>query len=68
VVISLISDYSGYGPDDVHRLMEAKFLSTSVRMKADKRRRHNIPKKSSRLTTKEFAEFVEQIKIWAAKE
>ncbi len=60
VVIDIIGKELGYSPDETHEALKIKFLLD---------RRGKIPtiKSTAILTTKEFEEYLENIKRWASE-
>lgn len=61
VVIQLISDNTGHTPDEVHEAMKMMFLKVPGT--------GGLPetiRSSAKLSTKDFGEFVEKVKRWAA--
>lgn len=60
VVIKLISEYTGYSPDEAHDAMRWKFLSIPG----------DLPsvKSTAKLSTVEMEEYLERIRQWSAEE
>lgn len=61
VCYKLLSDTTGYIPEEVHDAMRMMFL-------LDKTREIPTLLSTTGLTTKEFEEYLEKIRIWAAQE
>ena len=66
-VLPMISQEAGYEDDEMHEVLLAQF-STKITIKStkDKRKRRTVPKRSSRMTTAEFSEYVEKVRRFAA--
>ena len=60
VVLEMISEETGHDPDDLHELFKYKFNSSEVMGK-------RVGKTTVNLTVKEFTEYVENIRRWAAE-
>jgi hypothetical protein len=65
VVVKIISEETGYTPDEVHSLLSTMFLKDHKEFKG---RRYTVIKSSSVLKTDEFHEFIEKSKRWASIE
>jgi ATP-dependent phosphoenolpyruvate carboxykinase len=65
VVVKILSDYTGDTPDDMHEVLKAKFLKTVVNFGGEEL---VMSKHTWNLTTKEFEEYLEQIRIFAQTE
>lgn len=65
VLVDLISDHTGYSPEDVHEILKHKFLTKEAVIKGEK-----IPFAQSTvsLTTVEFEKYMSQARQWAAME
>lgn len=63
VVIEILSEYTGYTPQEMHDALRFKFLR-------DKSERDLLPrmKSTAGLTTDEFEDYLSQIRIWAAQD
>lgn len=61
-VYKIISDYTGEDPESLHQLFKKKFLSERVEVGGE---RLIILKNSSRLSKKEYSEFIDKIVVWA---
>lgn len=68
VVLELLSEYTGYTADEMHDILKAMFLSEKQRLKWDKRKKIQIQKSTSTLTTVQFEKFLEDVRRWAASE
>ncbi len=60
VVIDILGKHFGYTPDEMHEAIKIEFLSISHEGKPDTAR------STKSLTTQEFNELIEIIKVWAA--
>lgn len=58
-VYGYIADYSGYDPEYIHEVMKHKFL-------LDSSNKVPVPRSTSSLNTKEFAEYVDSIRNFMA--
>jgi len=60
VVVRLVSESTGYTTDEAHDALRLMFLSDNSRA---------IPtiRSTTALSTKEFEEYIEKIKVWAAE-
>lgn len=63
VVLEIISDWTGYTPQEAHDALREKFLS-----KADGERGLVRIKSSAALTTVEFEEYLSKIRQWASEQ
>ena len=61
VVVKLISDYTGYEPDEMHEVLKAQF-------NAGEFGEIRYGKSTSKLSTLDFEAYLEQIKRWAVQE
>jgi len=61
-VIPLLCEYTGYSDEELHEALKIKFLS--------KRERDDLPtvRSTATLSTKEFANYIEKIVLWAGQE
>jgi len=64
IVLGLISETTGYTPEEVHELLKAKFLSAPLRIGTET---FNIAT-TTKQTTVEFEEFLRKIRQWASIE
>ena len=62
VVIPMLSDHFGYDPDEMHHAIKTKFLRIGGTDELPK------VKSSAKLTTIEFEDLMEEIRIWALAE
>jgi hypothetical protein len=62
VVVPILADYCGYTHDEMHDAMRIKFLS----IRSTESAKLSTIRSTSKLTTSEFADFVDQIMRWAA--
>lgn len=65
VVVGLISEHTGYTPDEVHEFLKLKFLSKIIVMAGKDER---IPRSSTSLSTLEWEKWMTEIREWAAQE
>lgn len=63
-IIPMLAEHCGYTPDEMHELMAMKFLRIEDCPVTGSPRRQRTPKTN----TAEFAEYCEQIRIFAATE
>jgi len=68
VVCRLISDHTGYLPEEVHEFLKEKFLTEKKHVIIGTDERDIETASTTRLTTKEFEEFTENVRRWAAVE
>ena len=67
VVLKILSDELWYEVDEVHELMKERFLTKIEKLKSDKRVKLKRTKSTSELTTQEFEEYLENIRVFASK-
>lgn len=67
VVISMISEYTGFFPDETHELLKVKFLSYDKAFKSTGEA-HTISRSTTDLDTWEFENYLQQCRIFAATE
>ena len=65
VVVGLISEHTGYTPDETHEFLKLKFLSKIIVMAGKDER---IPRSSTSLSTLEWEKWMTEIREWAAQE
>jgi hypothetical protein len=65
VVVAIMSDYTGDTPDDMHEILKYKFLKTVLVFGGEE---IVVPGQTSALTTKEFEEYLDRIRIFALTE
>jgi hypothetical protein len=71
VVLAALADYTGHTPEELHDIMKAKFLPKALAFSD-----HNgevveefvLGGSTRKLNTKEFSDYVNQIRNWAASE
>ena len=69
VVLRLISEETGYDTEELHNIFKGMFLREAAEItKGDKRVVIPYIKSTRDLDTKEFDEYIEKIKRWAAME
>ncbi len=68
VIISLLSEHTGFSPDEMHEILKHKFLRRTlwVRTKHGTQEQSIIAQSTTRLTTKQFEEYQSQIRQWAS--
>lgn len=67
VVIQMISEYTGFLPDEVHELLKGKFLKYDKAFKTTGEA-FTISRSTTDLDTWEFENYLEQCRIFAASE
>lgn len=67
VVIQMISDYTGFFPDEVHELLKGKFLKYDLVFKSTGQA-ETISRSTTDLDTYEFEQYLEKCRIYAASE
>jgi hypothetical protein len=65
VVVKMISDHTGYNKDEVHLKLCFLFNAEMIEVKGEY---HRQGRSTTKINTKEFGEFLEQIRIWASTE
>ena len=65
VVIKILSEYFGYTPEEMHEVLKTAFLTKKLRMKHDKRRKLTMIRSTTTLTTLEFEEYLEKVRLFA---
>ena len=65
VVVSLLSEHTGYTPEEVHEFLKLKFLSKIIVLAGKDER---IPRSSTELSTLEWEKWMTEIREWAAQE
>jgi hypothetical protein len=65
IVVGLISEHTGYTPDEVHEFLKLKFLSKIIVMAGQDER---IPRSSTELSTLEWEKWMTEVREWAAQE
>ena len=68
VVCGLISETTGYTPEEVHNFLKDKFLSNKHQMVIGNEERLIEEATTTKLTTKEFKDYIEKIQRWASEE
>jgi len=63
--VSLISEHTGYTPEETHEFLKLKFLSKIIVMAGKDER---IPRSSTELSTLEWEKWMTEIREWAAQE
>ena len=63
VVVHLISEHTGYTPEEVHEFLKLKFLSKIIVLAGKDER---IPRSSTELSTKEWEKWMTEIREWTA--
>lgn len=70
-LVQLVSEHTGYSPDEIHEIYKAKFLPKRLAVlngNGDIRGEFVIGGTTTRLNKLEFGEFCEAIRRWAAEE
>lgn len=66
VIVDMLAEEWGYDHDDMHEILREKFLKTQlVEFKGEM---IEIRKSTTKLSTGEFEEYAERIRIWAARD
>jgi hypothetical protein len=68
IVMKLISDTTGYTPEEVHEFLKEKFLTDKKHIVIGGEERDIEKATTTRLTTKEFEEYIENIRAFASME
>lgn len=71
VVVGLLSEHTGYTPDEIHEILKAKFLPKKLAVtdgNGEIRGEFVIGGTTTRLNKIEFGEFVEAVRRWAAED
>ncbi len=71
VVVEMLSDHTGYTPDEIHDVLKAKFLPKRLAVSdgnGEIRGEFVIGGSSRQLDKNEFAEFCESVRRWAAED
>lgn len=69
VVIDILSDYTGFSPEDMHEILKHKFLRKSVWVTNPENgtiEEIQITQSTASLTTVKFEEYLSKIREWAA--
>lgn len=65
VIVKMVSDAMAVIPDHAHEFLKALFLKSGVDFKG---KRYTIVRSTASLSVKEFEEYCEQCRAWAASE
>lgn len=70
VIIDLISEHTGFNREEMHEVLKHKFLRYTVWVpkKDGIKEQSIIAKSTASLTTKQFEEFMSQIRQWASSD
>jgi hypothetical protein len=71
VIVELLSEHTGYSPDEIHEVLKAKFLPKKLAVSDGNGEivdEFVIGGSSARLDKNEFSEFCESIRRWAAED
>lgn len=71
VIVDLLSEHTGYTPDEIHDVLKAKFLPKKLAVtdsNGEIKGEFVIGGTTTRLNKNEFGEFCESIRRWAAEE
>ena len=63
-LLTELGKHLGYSPDEMHDICRFKFMRNAIEINGE---RLPLLKSSTKLTTKEMAEYQEAIEIWAGK-
>lgn len=69
VCIRLVSEHTGYSPDEVHEILKHKFLKKTLWIPHNQegvKEKSDITKSTTELTTAEFEKFLSDIRGWAS--
>lgn len=66
VIVKMISDATGYEPDEVHEILAMKFLPPRIVEIGGEA--HAVRTRTSKLSTVDFQQFCEDCKRWSASE
>lgn len=66
VVYEVLSEHTGYMPEEIHEFCKIAFLVPKV-VKVGKRK-IEVPRSTTELSTDSFENYIEKIRIWAATE
>lgn len=68
-IVAIISEKTGYTKDETHALLGSKFLKDHVDIQeGSEMKRYTVVKSSSSLKSDEMAQYIEEVKMWAAQE
>ncbi len=70
VIIQMLSDHTGYAPDEVHELMKAKFIPKRLAVQNGNGEivdEYVLGGSTRKMKIEEFSEFCEAIRRWAAE-
>jgi len=65
VVVPILSEHTGYTPDEIHSLLKEKFLSKIIVVAG---KDEKIPRSSTELSTIEWEKWMTEIREWASIE
>jgi hypothetical protein len=71
VIVDLLSDHTGYTPDEVHELLKARFIPKKLAVcdgNGEIVGEYVIGGTTTKMNKIEFGEYVESIRRWAAEE
>lgn len=68
VVIKLLSEHTGFEPDEMHEVLKHIFLSYPKTLETKKPELVYISKSTSGLSTKDFEDFMSRVRTWASLE
>jgi hypothetical protein len=68
ICCGLISETTGYTPEEVHEFLKEKFLTDKKHIVIAGEERDIEQATTTRLTTKEFEDYTENIRRWASRE
>lgn len=65
VIVKLLSNHTGYSDDEMHEALKSLFLSHPMQLAS---RNISVNKSTASLSTKEFEDYMDQIRGWAQVE
>jgi len=65
-ILPTIADYTGYTSEELHSVFKRQFLPRKYITLANKRKL--VDPTTTKLTTKDFTEYIEKIMVWSAQE
>jgi len=66
VIVDMLGKYLGYFPDEIHAVLKQKFLPAKTVVLKDEE--IVIPESTAKLDTTQFEEYLESIRVWAARD
>lgn len=65
VLCKVLGQELGYHPDEIHEVLKFKFASSYIRIKGEMLRG---AKSTTKMTTKDFKDYIEEIRLWSSSE